>query len=308
MEQSKRTFGVWLMEGWLHLHGMLPLGYHRWWGRVIGKALYGVFHYRSDVVMTNLARSFPEKKYKELTQISKQFYIHLATVYTTLIWYGSCKGDKGRKRLLESRLLEITNPEEAARLLSNKNQLMVIYPHTGNWESMASLALFGPEEKMGFLTVQAAVVYKAVSNKFWDRIMEDLRLAPIIDFPGMEGYLESKKVHRTALSNRGKKYVYFFNTDQYPYEGASTIPVTFMHQPTLTMKGGPQLARKLDMNVAYMRSRCREDGGYSYTFIPLAEPASAATPEEMMQKYYELLEEDLREQPWNYLWSHKRWK
>ena len=308
MEQSKRTFGVWLMEGWMHLHGMLPLGYHRWWGRVLGKALYGVFHYRTDVTMTNLARSFPEKKYEELKDISKRFYIHMATLYTTLIWFGNCKGDKGRKRLRESRLLEITNPEEVARLLSTRNQLMVLNAHTGNWEALASVAVFCPEEKIGFNSAQGGVTYMALSSKFWDRIIEDLRLAPIIDVAGREGYIESRKVLRTALSNRDRRYVYCFITDQYPYGNASTIPITFMHQPTVTMKGGAQLARKLDMNVAYLRFRCREDGGYSLTFIPLAEPASASTPEEMMQKYYELLEEDLREQPWNYLWTHKRWK
>ena len=28
----------------------------------------------------------------------------------------------------------------------------------------------------------------------------------------------------------------------------------------------------------------------------------------IMEKYYTLLEEDINAQPWNYLWSHKRWK
>lgn len=307
MNQSRRTFGVWLMEGWLHLHGLLPLGYHRWWGRVLGKALYSVFRYRTDVTMINLARSFPEKKYAELRQIAKQYYIHLATVYTTLIWIGACKGDKGRRRLEESGLLEITNPEEAARLLSTRKQLMVMHSHTGHFEALAAIAGFHPE-RMGIDATQAGVTYKALTNKFWDRVMEDLRLAPVADIPGMEGYLESGKVLRFALTNRDRKYIYCFNTDQYPYEESSAIPVTFMHQPTFTMKGGPVLARKLDMNVAYMRHRCREDGGYSITFIPIAEPASSLTPEEMVQKYYQLLEEDLREQPWNYLWTHKRWK
>ena len=30
--------------------------------------------------------------------------------------------------------------------------------------------------------------------------------------------------------------------------------------------------------------------------------------EELMEKYYKLLEQDIIEQPWSYLWTHRRWK
>ena len=54
--------------------------------------------------------------------------------------------------------------------------------------------------------------------------------------------------------------------------------------------------------------KCREDGGYTVSFSLIAEDASAMTAREMLDEYYRLLEKDLREQPWNYLWTHKRWK
>jgi len=44
------------------------------------------------------------------------------------------------------------------------------------------------------------------------------------------------------------------------------------------------------------------------TAVPIAENASESTVSDIMTQYYKLLEEDLREQPWNYLWTHKRWK
>ncbi len=32
------------------------------------------------------------------------------------------------------------------------------------------------------------------------------------------------------------------------------------------------------------------------------------TPEAVMNGYYKLLQAELEAEPWNYLWSHKRWK
>jgi len=64
----------------------------------------------------------------------------------------------------------------------------------------------------------------------------------------------------------------------------------------------------LDMAVGYLRFRCREEGGYTLTIVPISDHAGETTSEAVMKRYYELLEEDLREQPWNYLWTHKRWK
>jgi KDO2-lipid IV(A) lauroyltransferase len=81
-----------------------------------------------------------------------------------------------------------------------------------------------------------------------------------------------------------------------------------MGQETVTMTGAAALACKLDMAVAYLRFECREDGGYRMTLVPLADHAGSHTPEELIGTYYKMLDEDLQRQPWNYLWTHKRWK
>ncbi|MBQ2874111.1 MAG: hypothetical protein IJE85_02320, partial [Bacteroidales bacterium] len=49
-------------------------------------------------------------------------------------------------------------------------------------------------------------------------------------------------------------------------------------------------------------------GRYEMTLIPICRNASEFTPEEIMRKYYDLLEEEINETPHNWLWTHKRWK
>ena len=134
------------------------------------------------------------------------------------------------------------------------------------------------------------------------------RTAPVADL-GFEGYVESSQVLRFVLERKDRKFGYSFITDQYPYRAVGKrSEVEFLHRRTLTMTGGAALACKLDMAVAYLRFECREDGGYRMTLVPLADHAGSHTPEELIGTYYKMLEEDLQRQPWNYLWTHKRWK
>ena len=296
-----------IIQAWLYLHGKLPLGYHRWWGRVLGWLLCHVFHYRVHVVMTNLARAFPEKKYQELKAISRQFYTHLATVFTEMIWFGACRGQKGRKRLHDSHIVEITNPEELSRLCRSARQLMLLQAHTGNWELIGGILNYSYGQALDIDPSRFAVTYHRLASECWDAVMAWNRTAPVADL-GFEGYVETMNMLRFAIGHKEEPYGYSFITDQFPYVYSWGTNVEFLHQSTRTMTGAAALACKLNMAVGYLRFRCREDGGYTLTVVPIGPPETPMQPEELMKRYYELLEEDLRQQPWNYLWTHKRWK
>ena len=306
--KNKKSIGATLAGGFLHLAGRLPLGWHRWWGRVLGDFVRGVLHYRTDVVMTNLARCFPDKQYDELTAISKRFYRHFATTLTEMIWFGACKGPKGRKRLHESHVVEITNPEELNRLYAGAPQLMMLQAHTGNWELIGGIRNYAYGTELSIMPEDFAVTYMRLHSPVWNEVMADNRTAPVQD-QGFEGYVETAEVLRFALGKKGRKFGYSFITDQSPYTPELNHPtVEFMHQPTQMMTGATALASKLGMAVVYLRYECREEGGYRMTFVPISDNAKGEDPVKLMERYYALLQEDLEKQPWNYLWTHKRWK
>ena len=306
--KDKKTFGAALTGGLLRLVGSLPLSWHQWWGRVLGDFVRGVLHYRTDVVMTNLARCFPDKQYDELTAISKRFYRHFATTLTEMIWFGACRGEKGRKRLHESHIVEITNPEELNRLYAGAPQLMNLQAHTGNWELIGGIRNYSYGTELSIMPEDFAVTYMRLHSPVWNQVMADNRTAPVCD-QGFEGYVETAEVLRFALGRKGRKFGYSFITDQSPYTPELNHPtVEFMHQPTQMMTGATALASKLGMAVVYLRYECREEGGYRMTFVPISDNAKGEDPVKLMERYYALLQEDLEKQPWNYLWTHKRWK
>ncbi len=300
------TLGAHIIEGFMRLNGRLPLKYHRWWGRRIAWVFQHLLSYRTDVVMTNLARCFPEKKYEELKAISKRFYLHFGTVLAESVWFGACRGPKGRKRLHDSHLVETVNAREFMDLYNSHQQIMILGTHCGNWEVFGGIKQYGYEVPIDIDIAALGVSYHRLSSPLWECVMTRNRTAPELDHE-FTGYVDSDHILRYVMEHKEQHFLYNFVTDQYPY-GPGNSEITFMHQPTIIMVAAARLACKLDMAVVYHRHKCREDGGYTWEFIPLADHARGMDPMDIMKKYFQLLEEDLREQPWNYLWTHKRWK
>ena len=308
--ESKRSFGIRLVEGLMRLLARLPLGFHYACARFLSWLVGDVFRYRRDVVTANLARSFPDRDYDFLKAVTKGFYRHFGEMLAEAVWFCGKRGEKGRKELIESNICEITNSDEFNAFYDRSSSVMLLNSHAGNWELMGGVAQYDTlaPGKRTWTDKEVVVLYRALSSKFWDQVMGDGRCAPVSDLD-YEGYVEGSAILRYAISHRKEKKLYIFNTDQYPYWQAGRFSVgEFLHQDTLAMGGGASIACKLGMSVAYIRWYRTERGHYRMTFVPLLENAAETTPEELMKLYYKHLEEDIQAQPWNYLWTHKRWR
>ena len=287
----------------MRLLSLLPLKVHYALASVLGFLLEKVFRYRVQDATINIARSFPDIDYKEVKAIRHRFYRHLADIAAEAVWFGGCKGGR---RLHESRIVRIDGLTELARCHESSPDIVVLMSHTGNWELYGGYASYVyTEEPMPFNDGNVCIVYLRQSSKVWDQVMRSNRLAPIEE--GFEGYLESRQVIRYALEHRGQKKIYNFITDQYPYFG-STLPVRFMNQDTLSMKGAADLARKTGAAVFYLGMTSEGRGHYTLRYKPICDNASEMSSAQIMEQYYSLLEADIRAQPWNWLWTHRRWK
>lgn len=281
----------------------LPLGFHYAFGGALSWFAASVMSYRKDVVTINIARSFPEMKSRQIREQVRAFYRHLGELVAEALWFGGCKGASGR--LAASGICRYDNPELIAGLYEKSPSVMILNSHFGNWELMGGFLEYVGRE-MPFGKDDVVVVYKRLASRFWDEFLADNRCSPLDDF---HGYVESRDVLRHAVKNRGKKKIYVFSTDQYPYRYATKHEIpSFMHQKTMVMTGGAALASKMGMSVVYMGMYRESKGHYRVRLRTVCEDASAMNPEEIMEKYYGFLEEDIVRQPDNYLWSHNRWK
>lgn len=301
-----QDLGYKIVRGLMKAFGKLPLSFHYAWSGFIAWLVGSVLHYRRDVVMTNLSRSFPDKKYKELKAICKDFYRHFGEIIAEAIWFAGCTSPE---RLRKSRIVELENPEELNRIFNNTPSVLLLASHAGNWELYGGYYSYSYTEPLHCAENDFCIVYKKLTSKVWDAVMKANRVSPIVDKEGFDGVVESQEVIRYMVRHRGSHKIYCFITDQHPYKGSAGVDVgEFMHQPTTTMDGGAKLACKFGMSVASMSMVRESRGHYKIRFTTLCEDASATDPVSIMKLYYEQLQKDLEAQPSNYLWTHKRWK
>lgn len=286
----------------------LPLGFHRKMGSFLGWLAGSVLHYRRDIVTTNLSRSFPELKYWDIAGISRKFYKHFGDIVGETIWFGGCTDVR---RIKKSGIGEFANPEVINRYKDAGRGVMIMFSHCGNWEILSGILQAGVDSELHYTGRDVCVAYRALSSKAWDVFLYQNRITPIPKKNRDKGNLvESYDILRYALSHRDETKMYMFNTDQYPYSAGSRIQLRdeFLHQETLAMSGCAPLAKKLGLPVVYLNMSVAEDGHYILKFTPICDNAAESTVDDILSEYYKLLEKDIQAQPWNYLWTHKRWK
>ena len=81
-----------------------------------------------------------------------------------------------------------------------------------------------------------------------------------------------------------------------------------MNQDTPVYLGPEKLAKKMKMAVVYFRVKIRKGNSYSVEAIPISDDASKSEKFQITERYFSLLEEDIRNAPEYWLWSHRRWK
>ena len=304
--QTMKNVLVKVIRAIMILLAKLPLKFHYFMGDILSWFVKNVLKYRSGVVWMNISRAFPEMKYWQLKRIYDDFYRHLGEIFAEAIWFGG----SDYKRLNKESIVTVKNPEVLADLYDNSPSVTVLCSHCGNWEILGGL--YGYFTKDGFECPfgedQLTVVYKKLSSEVADRVFAENRIAAL-SVPCPHSIIESKSILRFSIEHRRSKRIYGYPADQTPYKGMGRHDMgLFLNQQTYAMTGSVGVACKLSNSVAYMKMKRLERGKYEWEFIPICQDASTMSPDEIMKQYYNLLEQEIKETPCNWLWSHNRWK
>lgn len=286
--------------------GRLPLKFHYFMGDVLAWCAMNVFHYRTGMVWKNISRSFPDLKYRELKKIYKNFYRHFGEIFAEAIWFGG----SSYERLNRSGIVTVMNPEEISEMYKASPSMTVLSTHCGNWELLGGFLGYRTATggRIVFEEKDITVVYKRLTNEISDKVFALNRIAPLEDV-GTECEVESGNILRYSIKHKDEKRVYIYPTDQAPYYKSGPHPIgKFLHQETKAMLGSVGVACRLSHSVVYMKMKRVERGRYEMSLIPICRDASQMKPEQIMRKYYDLLEQEINETPHNWLWTHNRWK
>lgn len=282
------------MEWLLRLISRLPIPLHYWFAdRVIYPLCYHVVRYRRRLVEKNLRLSFPEKSEAERQALARAFYHHLANIIVEVIYGYSLSEEEMAQHAV------FHNHETIRRLSEEHGCVIVMLAHLGNWEWLTDYNQHLERDGM----IQGSI-FRRQKNSRMDSLLDKIRRHR----GGL--FIEKNQVLRqmVVLRREGRRVVYGFISDQKPRPDVTRFWTEFLHQETGFLDGSEVLGKKFGYPVVYAHISRPERGRYDVRFEVLAEHPQETAENEITRMYAERLEQNIREQPEIWLWTHNRWK
>ena len=191
---------------------------------------------------------------------------------------------------------KLAHPDGMQAIEAQQKSILVMYAHYASYEWSNSLDISSPFECVG--------IYKRIANPYFDQLLQRIRSrfgSPL---------LESRQVVRRVIKDRaeGNLHIYGMISDQSPKLVNAMYWRPFMGVTAPMFLGTQVLSKKLDLPVYYMKVKKVKRGFYEAEFVPIAIDPKNCGDYFIIDRYIELLEEQIRERPELYLWTHKRWK
>lgn len=270
------------------------LSYLPFWGLyliadVLAWLARNVFRYRRKVILANLRRAFPEKSDKERMEIMKKFYRNLSDVLVESLKAITISQEAMNQRITVSGL-EIMEDYYRRNL-----SVVALAAHQANWEWL----LLG-----GCLRLSSSIdaVYKPLSNRMFDKLMYSIRAK----FGGRP--IPMKHIFREIIRRKQEVRTYALVADQSPAGGEAKAWVNFLGIESPFFVGPQKIAQATGFPVVFAGMKRLRRGYYEIVFLPLAEPPYSSEGWEVVEKYAACVEKFIRENPADWLWSHRRWK
>jgi Kdo2-lipid IVA lauroyltransferase/acyltransferase len=250
--------------------------------------LYKILGYRTEVVNTNLKNSFPEKSEKEIKEIQDQFYRYFCDLILESLKTLTISQSTTRKHVDLKRLTVFKEFYKQGR------SVIIVMGHYGNWE----LAGAGFSQD---LLHQLYIIYHPLTNKYFDRLVYHMRTRL-----GNKLYA-MKDTFRGMIRNKNEITATGFIADQTP-SAPGAYWTTFLNQETPIFIGTAKIAKKLNYPIIYISISRPKRGLYVVKGEILIENPASLSEDEISELHTKRLEKDIIQEPYLWLWTHRRWK
>ena len=280
--------GARILLGLLWLLHWLPLGVQAWLGRGLGRLLFALARTRRRIALRNIELCFPEQTETQHLALAREHFQWLgrSILERSLLWFAS----PGRLR----RLIHVEGDVKLAE--RSERPVMWLVPHFMSLD-VAGVSVLLFQKRKGIS------IYQAQSDPVMDAAIRKgrLRLGNAEIFPRDES--------GKALFRAIRKGDAFFNLPDMDFGERDAAFVPFFGVPAATLLAPSRLARALNMVVQPVIAETLPGGaGYRVRFMepwtdfptddPLADTAA-------MNRW---IESEIRANPAQYLWVHKRFK
>lgn len=252
--------------------------------------IYYIFGYRKEVVFGNISRVFPEKSESEKKQLTKKFFQHFTDILMESV-KGFSMGDKEIMKRYKYK-----NPEFLNSYVREGKSIALVGAHLANWEWSINLPLISETQVFG--------AYSPLRNPNFESILKKSR-----ERFGVIGIKTYETVKEMLLNYKNNiQGVYILLSDQSPMVEKTFYWTHFFGVKVPVHTGLEMLAKKFDLVVINYHTKKIRRGYYETEFQLITENPNEFENFELTEKYLKLTENNIKQNPAFYLWSHKRFK
>ena len=256
---------------------------------VICFLVYRIIGYRKKVVRGNLELVFPNKSKMELDALEKRFYHHMCDMFLEMV------KTMGLSKKAVKKKYDVVNID-VLREIEKEKSILLVCSHYANWEWNVSIN--------NYVNSQGYAVYQKISNPYFDNLVKRIRAKwnTIL--------ITQKETVKTVVRNHQNNVsaIYGMVSDQSPQVHRAQDWKEFMGVKVPIFNGAETLARKLDLAVVFIKVNKVRRGYYQAEFIPITRSGKNTEKNEITDRFLDLTEQQIKERPEHYLWTHRRWK
>jgi KDO2-lipid IV(A) lauroyltransferase len=245
--------------------------------------------YRKRVVFGNLRKSFPSKSDHELERIARDFYRHFCDVVVESIRLFSMSESEIKRRFVK------TNPEIVNGFYEKGQHVIIIAGHYNNWE-MAGIT-FSHQ-----IRHHTAGIYASLNNAFFDARMIQSRKRFGVEL------VKKGEVNQFLSRPKDRPVALVFGADQSPTFSKRVYWMDFLNQESAVFFGPEKVAVEKNWPVIFARVRKVGRGFYEMDLEVIEENPRESDYGSITESHVRALEDQIRQRPEYWLWTHKRWK
>lgn len=250
--------------------------------------LSNFFFYRNHIIKSNIDNAFNNSNIDHKKQIINGFRRYFLNLICEIIKMISVNNSFYNNRIT------IKNIEILDQYYDRNQTIVLMMGHHNNWEWAGQIISIKSKQKF-------VSVYKKLSSSFFDYLMINLRKKNGADV------IEMNDIIKHIYDDKECKIIGLI-ADQNPIVTYSTTWTKFFKQSVPVIDGPEKIARKLNFPVLFCNMNKIKDGYYTISFEVIDENPKTSNSGDITNKFFNRLEEKIKEEPNNYLWSHNRWK
>ncbi len=255
--------------------------------RLIYFVLAHIVRYRRKVVDANLTILLPHASKLELSAYKFRYYHHMADLIVETLWCFRASPEELKPKV------RFKNPEVFEEIFASGENATILLSHIGNWELFCQWAgLFIPK-------LNVVILYTPIKNSALNQFMMRLRQRFGAILVSTKSTFDLFRVQKTK-----KVCINLFAIDQNPGDPYHQHWLKFFGQTVPVISGAEKFAKSQKQAVYFLR--VTKSNTYELELIEVKYVTDK--PYDLTMKQFELLENNILEDPSLWLLSHNRFK